>query len=161
MKNGCFSPEYFAKSRPARVVFLSLMAHATAGPRRSRKSVDLPAPLGPATMTSLPGGILRSTPARLRCLAPLISIQGPSRSARLRYSPRNGCLIPRARKSPVIEEWFALISAGVPLARSAPPVDARARAEVDDEVRLLHQLVVVLHDDERVALVAQGEEGWR
>jgi hypothetical protein len=38
-------------------------------------------------------------------------------------------------------------------------VHARAGPQVDDQVGPLHELVVVLDDDQRVALVAQREEG--
>ena len=52
-----------------------LIAWVTAGCSRSRKSVDLPAPLGPATMISRPSGRRRSKPFRLRKRAPVSSSQ--------------------------------------------------------------------------------------
>ena len=47
---------------------------------------------------------------------------------------------------------------GVPLAMSSPPCDAGAGAEVDDVVGPLHDGVVVLDDEQGVALVAQRLE---
>ena len=59
-------PVAAAKSRPESFDFLAAIACVTAGWRTSRKSVDLPAPLGPATMMSRPSGMRRSKPLRLR-----------------------------------------------------------------------------------------------
>ena len=41
----------------------------------------------------------------------------------------------------------------------APAVDARARADIDDIVRVQHRFLVVLDHDQRISLIAQLFEG--
>ena len=49
-------------------------------------------------------------------------------------------------------------AASVPLARKSATLLARARADVDDVVGRADRLLIVLHDEHRVAEVAQSEQ---
>src|SRR5512135_1866125 len=76
--------------------------------------------------------------------------------------PRRRPSAPRERSAasalPVAEAATRATSSGVPSATTSPPPRPSLGAEVEDPVGRLHDVEVVLDDDDRVAAVHEGME---
>src|SRR5208283_3655470 len=136
---------YGASGRRAEQVPEERRLARAARPRNHRQ-----APAGDAQVD--PPQVAQSRPADLDPgLARAVGAQGPVRAPEGMPDPARE-EEPRERRA--VPPYLGRGSAGQQL----PAVHARAGAEVDYVVRAPHELVVVLDDDERVALVAQGGE---
>src|SRR5262245_53946425 len=117
-------------------------------------SVDFPEPETPVTQTRRPSGIRTSIDLRLFARAPSTSTALPLPSRRA-----GGSAIERAPRVPARDRARrALDLRGRARGDEPSAVGARAGPEVDQVIRGLHRLAVVLDDEDRVAEIAQTEQ---
>ncbi len=132
-------------------------SRASALYRMSLTSVDFPEPDTPVTATKQPSGKATSTPRRLCSLAPLTTTSLPL--AGLRRVAGSGIDSRPVRYAPVSESLLASRSSSGPETTMCPPCSPAPRADVHHPVRGPDRVLVVLHDDEGVAQVAQPQQG--
>ena len=131
-------------------------ARARARYRMSVTSVLLPEPETPVTAVNVPSGKRTSRSCRLWARAPTTS---SARPLPVRRRAGMGTLRSPRRYAPVIERGSARIASSGALGDDLAAVLAGAGTDVDDPVGRADRLLVVLHDQQRVAQVAQPREG--